>query len=231
LTRGFWIGKYEVTQGQWDTLMEETMRQRVERMELGRESGIGPEYPFFVSDPEDADAFCLKLTAAERAAGRLPEGWTYGLPTEAQWEYACRAGTTTATAFGDRLSSLKANFSGTSPYNGAAIGPDLGKTAPVGSYPPNPWGIHDMHGNVWEWTADSYRLRHPTGEDPHVTEPGGMPTDATQDRPKRSIRGGCWQNSGAWCRSAHRAGSWGSLYIGFRVALIPAASLAPQARP
>jgi formylglycine-generating enzyme required for sulfatase activity len=79
LSRGFWIGKYEVTQGQWDSLMEETMQQRVERTGLGRESGIGPEYPFFVSNPADADAFCLKLTAAERAAGRLPEGWIYGL--------------------------------------------------------------------------------------------------------------------------------------------------------
>ena len=99
------------------------------------------------------------------AAGRLPDGWEYTLPTEAQWEYACRAGTTTATAFGDKLSSKQANFKG-KPYNGAEQGPSLGRDAPVGSYPANAWGLHDMHGNTFEWCRDWYHARLPGGTDP-----------------------------------------------------------------
>ena len=93
-----------------------------------------------------------------RKAGDLPEGWEFRLPTEAQWEYACRAGTTTATAFGDSLSSKQANFKG-KPYNGAEDGPSLGKAAKVGSYPANAWGLHDMHGNTFEWCRDWYHAQ------------------------------------------------------------------------
>ena len=81
--------------------------------------------------------------------------WEFRLPTEAQWEYACRAGTTTATAFGDTLSSKQANFKG-KPYNGGEPGPSLGRAAKVGSYPANAWGLHDMHGNTFEWCRDWY---------------------------------------------------------------------------
>jgi formylglycine-generating enzyme required for sulfatase activity len=79
----------------------------------------------------------------------------FRLPTEAEWEYCCRAGTETATAFGDRLSSDQANFNGNFPYGGAEKGPYLEQTSDVGSYPPNPWGLYDMHGNVWEWCLDA----------------------------------------------------------------------------
>src|SRR5205814_838745 len=101
-----------------------------------------------------AAEFCRRLTDADRQRGLLPERWESRLPTEAQREYACRAGTTTATAFGDKLSSSRANFDGEGPYNTADLGPSLMHRTAVGSYPPNAWGLHDMHGNVWEWCRD-----------------------------------------------------------------------------
>src|SRR5262249_34028222 len=148
----------------------------------------------------------------------------YRLPTEAQWEYACRAGTKTATAFGDTLSTKQANFDGNYPYNGAEKGPILarkqpsggvtGYTQPVGSYPPNAWGLHDMHGNVWEWCRDWYGRPVPRGTDPEVKF-GDV---------GRVIRGGGWHSSGAACRSATRMSSplWSTQdgETGFRVALV-----------
>src|SRR5207248_357611 len=115
----------------------------------------------------EAEALCRKLTALGLRSGVLPKNWEFRLPTEAQWEYACRAGTTTATSFGDKLSSKQANFKG-KPYNGAEQGPSLNRAAKVGSYPPNAWGLHDMHGNIFEWCRDWYRERLPGGTDPDL---------------------------------------------------------------
>jgi len=125
----------------------------------------------------------------------LPEGWVYTLPTEAQWEYACRAGTTTATAFGDSLSSKQANFNGDYPYGGASKGPNLGRTTDVGSYPANAWGFHDMHGNVWEWCSDWY------GDYPDGSASDPVGPSAGSDR---VLRGGRWDFHGQNCRSANR---------------------------
>ena len=152
LTRGFWVGKYEVTQGQW--------RQVVGDFPGKLTAGEGDDFPVYDINFAEAEGFCRKLTEKAHAAGELPKEWEFRLPTEAQWEYACRAGTTTATSFGDRLSSKQANFQG-KPYNGAEAGPSLKRAAPVGSYPANPWGIHDMHGNVFEWCRDWYHARLP----------------------------------------------------------------------
>jgi hypothetical protein len=149
---GFWIGKYEVTQSEWAKLMGATPAHALDK-------GMGDRYPVYYVTRDDAIVFCRKLTELERTAGRLPSGWVYRLPTDEQWVYACRAGTTTATAFGDQLSSTQANFNGDWPHNGAAKGPNLQKTVEVGSYPPNAWGIHDMHGNVGEFTATPGRIR------------------------------------------------------------------------
>jgi formylglycine-generating enzyme required for sulfatase activity len=217
LSRGFWMGKFEVTQAQWQQVMGTTLRQQNEKSTIKRINGEGPEHPIYQVSAVEADEFCRKFTASERAAGRLPAGWEYRLPTEAQWEYPCRAGTATATAFGDRLGSDEANFDGSYPYNGAAKGPYLKETAPVGRYRANTWGLHDMHGNVWEWCADGFEARLAGGVDPVG------PSAAAS----RVIRGGGWGNAGGGCRSAFRIGFAPGDRIsnlGFRVARVPSSS-------
>ncbi len=154
ISRGFWMGKYEVTQAEYQAVM-----------------GSNPSYfqganlPVETVSWHDAVAYCAALTAREQAAGRLPAGYVYRLPTEAQWEYACRAGTTTPFHYGNALRSGMANFDGRyeyppcgSDYYGCYNpgGTYLGRTTSVGSYAPNAWGFYDMHGNVWEWCADWY---------------------------------------------------------------------------
>ena len=144
---------------------------------------------------------------------RLPLGWEFRLPTEAQWEYSCRAGTTTATAFGDKLGSRQANCNGNDPYNGAAKGPNLERTTKVGSYRPNAWGLHDMHGNVYEFCRDWYHRERADGTDP----------EATKMATTRVFRGGGWLSTAMVCRSAYRFGyepGFRSLYLGFRVAAV-----------
>jgi hypothetical protein len=149
---GFWMGKYEVTQSEWSRLMGSMPARALDR-------GKGDRHPIYYVSHDDAAEFCRKLTVRERKAGRLPRGWEYRLPTDEQWEYACRAGTTTATAFGDKMDSTQANFNGDWPHNGAAKGPNRGKALEVGSFRPNAWGIYDMHGNVGEFTATPGRHR------------------------------------------------------------------------
>src|SRR5262249_27256291 len=149
--------------------------------------------------------------------GLLPSGWEYRLPTEAQWEYACRAGTTTSTAFGDKLNGSQANFDGEGPYNGADYGPSLRRTAMVGSYPANAWGLCDMHGNVGEWCRDWYEAALPGGADPELTtQPAhGM----------HVLRGGSWVGVGVETRTAVRKGHESYFRhpsLGLRVAIVRA---------
>jgi formylglycine-generating enzyme len=150
LSKGFWIGKFEVTQGEWLRVVGAFPGEFT--------AGAGDDFPVYTINFAEAEGFCQKLTKQARAAGELPADWEFRLPTEAQWEYACRAGTTTATSFGDSLSSRQANFQG-KPYNGGAEGPSLKRAAPVGSYPASAWGLHDMHGNEFEWCRDWYHPR------------------------------------------------------------------------
>jgi formylglycine-generating enzyme required for sulfatase activity len=168
----------------------------------------------------DAETFCRKLTERARATGDLPAGWEFRLPTEAQWEYACRAGTTTATAFGDRLSSNQANFQGRS-YNGAEQGPSLNRDARVGSYPANAWGLHDMHGKVFEWCRDWFHRTLPGGADPDLSSVRG--TTNRDNTSSRARRGGAWTDDGWPCRSAARfpfEPERRSDHIGFRVVVV-----------
>ena len=141
----------------------------------------------------DVTAFCNKLTASERKAGRLPAGMAYQLPTEAQWEYACRAGTTTIFSWGNSATSAQANFKGTHPYGGGASGPNLQQTTDVGQYAANPWGFFDMHGNVWEWVHD-WKANYPGGAQ---TNPEGPASGSA-----RVGRGGSWDYDGTHLRSA-----------------------------
>jgi formylglycine-generating enzyme required for sulfatase activity len=170
----------------------------------------------------EAEAFCRALTKRSHASGELPAGWEFRLPTEAQWEYACRAGTTTATAFGDQLSSKQANFQG-KPYNGAEPGPSLHRAAPVGSYPANAWGLHDMHGNTFEWCRDWYHRKLPGGVDPDLHDAQGSATRSEHGDISRVRRGGCWADEGWPCRSAFRLRFEPERrydHIGFRVAVV-----------
>jgi len=197
LTRGFWAGKYEVTQGQWKRVLGKLPG------ELTTELPEGADYPVGNVNFAEAERFCKKLTELGRKSGELPEGWEFRLPTEAQWEYACRAGTTTATAFGDKLSSKQANVKN-KPYNGAEEGPSLNRASKVGSYPANAWGLHDMHGNVVEWCRDWYHARLPGGQDPDLYDRKGTATVNRDGTYSRSRRGSAWTDPGWASRSAFR---------------------------
>ena len=204
LTRDYWLGKFEVTQAQYEAIM-----------------GNNPSYFKGSNRPVeqvswiDAKAFCNKLN--ELCAGKLPAGYKFDLPTEAQWEYACRAGTTTAFSYGDSSDDTKMNFNGNYPYEGSAKGKYRAQTVEVGSLGyKNAFGLYDMHGNVWEWCRDWYDGNY-TGE---TTDPVGPSSDSY-----RVYRGGSWDGRAEFCRSADRTGlgPGGRLsYLGFRLALVPA---------
>lgn len=197
LTKGFWMGKFEATQGQWKRIIGKLPG------ELTEELPAGDDFPVGNVNFAEAEAFCHELTEIGQRSGKLPRDWEFRLPTEAQWEYACRAGTTTATSFGDRLSSKQANFKG-KPYNGAEPGPSLNRAAAVGSYPANAWGLHDMHGNAFEWCRDWYHARLPGGKDPDLYSAKSLATSSEHGGVSRVRRGGCWADDGWACRSAFR---------------------------
>jgi formylglycine-generating enzyme required for sulfatase activity len=224
ITRGFWMAKFEVTQGRWTRVMG-----ALPKTPPTAEFGLGDEHPVYWVSYGDAETFCRTLTEGALRAGSLPDGWEFRLPTEAQWEYACRAGTVTATAFGDSLGLRQANFNG-EPLKPGKGGNALGRATSVGSYPANPWGLCDMHGNVFEWCRDWYHARLPGGTDPDLSETRGIPNrDGTYSRVRR---GGAWNDSGRFCRSALRLRyepERNSDHIGFRVAAVPrAGSARPQ---
>jgi formylglycine-generating enzyme required for sulfatase activity len=216
LTKGFWMAKNEATQGQWKRIMGKLPG------ELTAELPEGDDYPVGNVNFGECEAFCRKLTELGRKSGELPKDWEFRLPTEAQWEYACRAGTTTATAFGDKLSSKQANFKG-KPYNGAEPGPTLGRAAKVGSYPPNAWGIHDMHGNTFEWCRDWYHAKLPGGVDPDLHDAKAKAERNRDGTYSRCRRGGAWTDDGWPCRSACRLRFEPERrydHIGFRVVVV-----------
>jgi formylglycine-generating enzyme required for sulfatase activity len=204
LTKGFWLGQREVTQGEWERVMHTTPWKGKERIREGR------DYPATYVSWENANKFLEALTAAERSAGRLPTGWRYALPTEAQWEYACRAGRRSRFSFGDDASALReyAWFKG----NTEDVGESYAHQ--VATKRPNTWGLYDMHGNVAEWCRDRYTFDLPGGTDPEVT---------TGDL-ERVFRGGGWASPAIGCLSADR---WMAMLflrsadMGFRVAVVP----------
>jgi sulfatase modifying factor 1 len=216
LSRGFWIAKYETTQGVWQRVAGALPGPLTQELPAGEDLPVGN-----VNFAETED-FCRRLTQRGRQSGELPADWEFRLPTEAQWEYACRAGTTTATAFGNSLSSTQANFKG-KPYNGGEPGPSLNRAAPVGSYPANAWGLHDMHGNTFEWCRDWYHSRLPGGTDPDL-----YAAQATAQRSEHGVisrvrRGGAWSDDGWPCRSAFRVRFEPERrydHIGFRLVLV-----------
>jgi formylglycine-generating enzyme required for sulfatase activity len=203
ITRPFWVGKYEVTQAEYQAVM-----------------GINPsrwqvaQRPVEMVTWNDAMAYCAALTSTEGAAGRIPVGYQYRLPTEAEWEYFCRAGTMTEWNTGASLVCPQANY-GRGVTSICLSNPN--QTSIVGSYPANPWGLFDTHGNVWEWCLDSWdgSTSYPSStiSDPYV--PNGI---------YRVFRGGSWNDAADFCRSAYRYvvfPSYADSPVGFRVVLAP----------
>jgi formylglycine-generating enzyme required for sulfatase activity len=182
LTKGFYLGKYEVTQSQYEAVM------------IGNTNSISPTPSQWPNNPNrpvekiswfEIQIFLTRLNAQQ--SGNFPAGWFYVLPTESQWEYACRAGTSTMYSWGNGINATLTNY----PLSG------LGQTRDVGQYLANPWGFFDMHGNVWEWTADWYQAAYPTGNP--VLNPSGPALGS-----ERVLRGGAWGVVGTSLRSAAR---------------------------
>jgi formylglycine-generating enzyme required for sulfatase activity len=119
------------------------------------------------------------------------------LPSEAEWEYACRAGTATAFSFGETITAEQVNYDGNYPYGNAPKGEYRGKTTRVGSFPPNAWGLYDMHGNVWEWCQDAWH------KDYNGASTDGRAREQGSDN-LRVLRGGSWGSDADFCRSANR---------------------------
>jgi formylglycine-generating enzyme required for sulfatase activity len=201
ISYGFWMGATEVTQGEYQALMG-----------TNPSSAWGATRPVERVSWFEAQAYCAALTAQQAALGNLPAGYHYRLPTEAEWEYACRAGTTTEFNVGADLFCNQARF-GYSLHSNSSCNDPSG-TAPVGSYAPNAWGLFDMDGNVREWCLDTY-AGYPAGA---VTDP--FVKGATY----RVIRGGSWTHFSNTCRSANRYFST-PFHVnnadGFRVVLAP----------
>ena len=207
----FYMGRYEVTQKEYREVM-----------------GANPSYfkgdslPVESVSWYDAINYCNRLSQLE---GLIPAytvngvnvTWNpnangYRLPTEAEWEYACRAGTTTPFSTGNNITTAQANYDGNNPYNDNAKGASRQKTINVGSFQPSPWGLYDMHGNVSEWCWDWYGAVNAARQ----TDPIG-PSSGTS----HVTRGGSWVNGGRDIRSAARnygAPSYRSSNLGFRIA-------------
>jgi len=204
ITRDFWIGKYEVTQGEFAAVLGRNPSH------FAGDSNQPVEKVTFL----DVNTYCLALTRREREAGRLPAGYEYRLPSEAEWEYACRAGTTNLFNFGDD-SGIADQFAWTAENSDAT-------THPVGLKRANPWGLHDMHGNVWEWCLDWF--------EPYPAAALTDPTGATTSKFK-VFKGGGWNQDIEYARSSSRfmmSPSNGIHFVGFRVVLGPIPSRSVQ---
>jgi formylglycine-generating enzyme required for sulfatase activity len=213
LSKPFWMGRFELTQAQYASLMGSIPSGMPA-------SWQGPDRPVEQASWLEAVAYCEALNAHQSALGNVPPGYVYRLPTEAEWEYACRAGTTTEFHYGPALTCDQARISFSNHAVGSCgVSQDSAQqnsgTVVVGVYAPNAWGLHDMHGNVWEWCLDSYAPYTASPKtDPYVTVGSGP-----------VLRGGSWGNTSNSSRSAKRfsatAINQGSIAVGFRVVLAP----------
>ena len=186
----FWMGKFAVTQAQWKAVAQLPKVQR--DLEADPSRFKGADLPVEQVSWWDAVEFCDRLS---RATGK-----TYRLPTEAEWEYACRAGTTTPFHFGETISTDVANYDGNYIYGKGKKGQYRKKTTSVGTFPPNAFGLHEMHGNVWEWCLDHW---HGSYKEAPIDGSAWLEQNAEQNA-SRVLRGGSWFSNPRVCRSANR---------------------------
>jgi len=208
LTQGFFVGQRLVTQGEYFAVLGNNPSW-FNGLRNGTNYGSDLQRPVESLFWYSAAAYCAQLTQLEQQAGRLPTNWVYRLPTEAEWEYACRAGTTTRFSYGDDPGYLNLASYAWFFDNSAAVTHDVGLKLP------NPAGLYDVHGDVYEWCQDYYGA-YPDGA---VTDPQGPASGAT-----RVFRGGSWQYEGPACRSAGRYQAEPAAkfnFLGFRVVVAP----------
>ncbi|NEP54422.1 MAG: formylglycine-generating enzyme family protein, partial [Moorea sp. SIO3C2] len=204
----FFLGKYSVTQAQWRAVAKLPKVKRELDSEPSRLKG--KNRPVEQVSWFDAVEFCDRLSEYT--------GKQYRLPSEAEWEYACRAGTTTPFHYGETITSKLANYNGEFTYAEEAEGEYREETTDVGIFPPNGFGLYDMHGNLWEWCADP---RHDNYKGDPPTD-GSVWTLPTSNHTKYILRGGSWTSSPIHCRSAQRDYNFTrdaiKSNVGFRVA-------------
>jgi formylglycine-generating enzyme required for sulfatase activity len=203
LTKGFYMGVYAVTQEEWQAVTDNNPSEFRGEKKL----------PVEKVSWEDCQEFIKNL----RKVDKKP----YRLPTEAEWEYACRAGTTTPFYFGNSISTEQANYFGEAAFGNGKIGVNRKKTTPVGSFPANVWGLYDMHGNVWQWCQDWYEENPKEVVDPQGPKTGAVPVFAADGfQPYRVQRGNSWGGDPMYCRSACRTcgvPGWGHAFVGLRL--------------
>ena len=207
-----YIGKYEITQGQWEAVMKTSIHDMEKKKVYGSLTGVGSRYPMYFVSWKDAKDFCTKLNEG----GYAPSGYKFTLPTEAQWEYACRAGTETELNNGTDLTPRR------------KMCPNLDKVAwysqnsndtahPVGGKEPNAWGLYDMHGNIKEWCENRF-------QESEFQMKNGVSYKVKEKSRTRAIRGGSWYDNKTYCSSTERSEGnpdVRSSGIGFRIALYP----------
>jgi len=183
------MGIYEVTQGEFENVMGVNSSYHTKVEGQGTRSFPADNVNFV-----DAKAFCQKLSDSD---AKKQNGRKYRLPTEVEWEYACRAGSSRAFSHGPGISSRDANFNGWHPYAGGDRSPYLERTTTVGSYKANEFGLYDMHGNVYEWVSDWFGDKYCAAS--HPEDPEGP-----KEGKYRVLRGGSWQNVDSMPRAAER---------------------------
>lgn len=201
ISKDFWLGRTEVTQAQWQKIMG---NKEIHPKKPSPFRNSNPNYPIVSISYFDVERFLERLN-------ELSDKYQFRLPTEAEWEYACRAGTTTPFSYGLYLSDTLANYNAKIPSKYSKTGNYLGHPEPVGRYASNEWGLYDMHGNVWEWVSDWYGLYSKE----EVTDPKGPKYGK-----EKVIRGGSWyfgaENAMSSHRRVHEPKLWG-FSIGFRI--------------
>jgi formylglycine-generating enzyme required for sulfatase activity len=212
----FFMGKYPVTQGQWRAIASQT--------NLKVKLDLDPDPSYFKKSYQDIDRWQrpverVKWTEAVEFCERLSKltGKDYRLPSESEWEYACRAGTTTPFYFGETITPELVNYNGNNTYGKSSKGEYREETTPVGQSPPNAFGLYNIHGNVYEWCQGVYHNNY--NEAP--TDGSAWEIEGDSDSNRRIHRGGSWYSTPRWCRSAYRNYSYSDDVvnndIGFRL--------------